>query len=349
MSNNSWSSLPASEQSAIYPNINVGQGIIFPQNSDFDFSGKIVVNIDPSSMTVSTPSQTSSSYSEIIESEFEFKLRQCSLSSTNVNDGIKGTIEELDTEIGGNVSASSSTSGEITSQSSKKTYYLYAEYSVTQKTLSIDSKSLSGKLTDDFLNEIKTATQFDEQNVNLQAMLDLINVLNTWGWYLPISLTIGGKITYWDINEVTSDSNTSKLEESFNTSASASIGVPLVAEASTDTTNTGKTSTEESESSYLATSNAKRLVIGGSSVGADPSELSAWLKSLDDPSQWRIVKMALVPVLSFAPDDLYQQISKLQSQYSGYDAVKQIANIDPKSYFYEIEIAKGYAGGWENS
>lgn len=346
MSNTNWSSLPANEQSAIFPNINVGQGIIFPQNADFDFSGKVLVDIDPSNMTVSTPSQTSSSYSEIIESEFKFKLKQCSLSSTDVNAGIKGTIEELDTEIGGNVSVSSSTSSENTSQSFKKSYYLYAEYSVTQKTLSIDSTSLSGKLTDNFLNEIKTVTQFDKQDVNLQGMLDLINVLNTWGWYLPISLTMGGKITYWDINEVTSDSDTSQLEQSFTSSASASIGVPLVAEASTDTTNTEKHSTETSESSYLSTANAKRLVVGGSSVGADPSELSAWLKSLDDPSQWRTVEMTLAPTLSFVPDDVYQQISKLQSQYSGYDAVKQIADIDPQSYFKEVESARGYASGW---
>jgi hypothetical protein len=48
MSNTNWSSLPANEQSAIFPNINVGQGIIFPQNADFDFSGKVLVDIDPS-------------------------------------------------------------------------------------------------------------------------------------------------------------------------------------------------------------------------------------------------------------------------------------------------------------
>jgi hypothetical protein len=182
--------------------------------------------------------------------------------------------------------------------------------------------------------------------VSLHAMTNLITVLNEYGWYLPNSLTVGGKITYWDSNEVAKDSSTSKLEESFKESASASIGVPLVGEGSADVTHTETSGTEHSQSSYKATSKAERRVIGGTAVGADPKETSAWLQSLDDSSKWRVVQMTMTPVLSFVPEDLYNHIRKLRSKYAPYGAVKKIAHIDVTSYFSEVEISRGEADNW---
>lgn len=270
----------------------------------------------------------------------EFYQRDFGLRETKANVGLSGTLEGITGSASG--STSSSTQTERTKRTKKTTYHLYAENLVNK--VKLDLKSEMPPLAPGFQEALSRAVRGNGEGVqNLAAVYE---VLNAFGWYVPKSVTLGGRLIQTAMVTTDSKTETSRIEKEFSAEFKGSVGVPGAFAANGGGSTHTKDDHETSNTHYASVSGSHRRYVGGSASALAEGGLQAWLDSLDDALEWRVVGIELFPVLSYMPSELLDLLRQLQQAHGAYESVRDLPDVDASRYFTEVEVASPAAPAW---
>lgn len=245
------------------------------------------------------------------------------------------TLSIQSKEIGSETQFKNETSS--TSKSSRVDEYMSARYIVRKVEMEIDPDQLTPnpKLIADLRNAVLSNTD------TVTGCCNVLRVLNQWGYYLPLSFSLGGVLYSTDIKTVTEFSQIEKNNQEFRQTFNCMIdGISGKAEA-------GHTS----ESSESSSSNHKRgaLLIqqigGASGKIISTTDYSAWATSLDKADTWGMAEVThMLPMLVLVMNEDYSLASRcinLLNRYGGYpDALALQPFVDIRRYAMEILAAE---------
>lgn len=334
MSTKYWDKLLDEDKDSVLLHSNAGFGIVLNPSESWGVSyGTKLVDMNKDQFSAIYPPKSGKYHTEILETEAEFNLRNFGLNKVSANAGLSGTIEGITG--GAKGSMSSSEEEEHSSSTKKTTYYLYAEYAVKMVTLNL--KTDPPGLDPTFEKELKKVLEGRSQGV--QKLTSVYRVLNKKGWYVPTSLTLGGKLIQTETVQTKKTTRKDRIRREFTASFEASVGVPEVFDANAGGSTENTSEHESSSSLYESKTGKVRDVVGGSPQGLRQDGLEAWLTSLEnDAQEWKVIGMELQPTLSFVPDVLLNDLRKLHNEYGGYEAAQRHADIDIFKYFGEVEL-----------
>lgn len=209
----------------------------------------------------------------------------------------------------------------------KKVRSYYTERLICDKVyLSIDPEQIIPDYG--FIQKVKAAVANKENEVDKYQAL--VEVLNEWGWYVPLKLTLGSFLYATKIKEV--DSLEQAKTESANFSANFNAEFKRLATGEGDSTGpTGKTTIEKEQIVFFQN--------GGSIIGKD--NFRNWVESLDDAKTWELVGYTkLYPSLMLLNNKedttLGDCLGVLRKFYSNKYVKDLQKYISVKDYEYEI-------------
>lgn len=328
-----WDRIPPEDRKSVLKYANVGRGLILKTDPEWDLSaGKKLFDLTIDNFEDPVyPMDTGDYHVTAYESEVEFNFRRYGLHEINANAGISGTFKGVSGGVSG--STSSSTETDDSHDSKKKTYYLYAEY--LQEKVTLNVKDDLPDINPAFEAELKK--QLEKSHKGVQKLIAIYKVLNDYGWYMPISMMFGGKLTQTETVESDSTTDKHSIEKDFKADLKANVGMPGVFEAEGGGGVHDKTKVQSTSKHYTSTSATVRHVVGGSGAGLVESGLSTWISSLDDALLWQIVGIKLRPTLSFVSDDILNEIRVIQAAFGSYENARKECPYDNARYFVEVE------------
>lgn len=227
-------------------------------------------------------------------------------------------------------------SKEESHSSDKINSYFTQRYLRKKVDLSTDIKKIIVERS--FIDAIRGAV--NGLGLTRQACLNLIKVLNEYGWYVPLEYTLGGAVFATETKEITTLENAYKESESFKASFKATVGGY-----------SGGGSHEEEHSKEEKDKNVKKLEkvtlqVKGGSETAKPGDFTDWNKSLNEPINWRVISYdKLLPslmLLSGIENDMMSTCLGLLRQFSPFKEIKEEQpHINIKNY--ELDIAEKLA------
>ena len=162
--------------------------------------------------------------------------------------------------------------------------------------------------------------------------------MNEFGWYLPTSLSLGGKLIQTQTVETDKDTKTSKIEDDFSEDFKASVGMPGLFKAEGGGSKHTNNQHDTSSTHYQAVSTTHRHPVGGNTDGLEEGALHGWLKSLNDAQTWKVVGLELMPSLAFMPGDLLNDIRTSYNAYGSRETAERIADVDVFQYMTEVDL-----------
>lgn len=185
----------------------------------------------------------------------------------------------------------------------------------------------------DFAQALINAVSGREYSIN--GYQHLVEVLNTYGWYVPVQYTFGGAIYSTKISEVDSFEKANSEKTSFSAEVGASFSVfGGKAQAGTNSTN------ESSGSGTQKSETVKFKQLGGKRIGEN--SISEWEASLNEPKYWNIIRYtSFLPSLMLLHGQYNRTLStalKLLTKYNSYAEVRSL-QLDINVQEYENKIA----------
>jgi len=337
-----WNTMTADAQKAVLARMNIGYGIVLDETHSFAYGTKLW-ELSGSDFSDKYPSRTGTYHTEAFETQIESNLTTFGLTKVTANAGISGTIEGV--KGGGKASTTHTTETENSTDTEKKTYYMFAEYVVPKITLILkeDRPTLSPRFIDAMRKLLDGSSDSVRKLTSAYALLD------TNGWYLSSSLTLGGRLYQTQAVKTNKTTTKSRVEEKFQADFEANVGVPEVFEASGGGGTTTETKTTRSNSVYESVTSESRVVVGGDPKGLlKKNGLSPWIASLSAANTWMVIGVELIPVAALLPTDVLNSFRKLQTAFGAYETATKAMVLDAKSYFREVEDAAptGLSRGW---
>jgi hypothetical protein len=196
--------LNSDQKLAVFDNIQIFRGLTFGPNT-FGKAFKDVYSWAPGYTPVAnTPQVITELVSSYAFSKVTSDLKTYSSDSTSVS--LSTPYASGEAEYKTEQSQSTSTS--------KVTEYLTTKYIVRKADLQVDTGKLV--VSPDFIAAVRTALLHNEQTA--EGYFNLINVLNTYGYYVPVEFTLGGAIVGSDQTEISDFSQAESEKSEFNAS-----------------------------------------------------------------------------------------------------------------------------------
>jgi hypothetical protein len=166
-----------------------------------------------------------------------------------------------------------------TTSSSKVTEYLVARYVVRKAILDVDPTKL--RPADAFVAAVKKAVTGKEDSQ--EGYTNLMQVLNDWGYYVPIQFTLGGVIYSSDSTQIDDFSDAESEKDEFSGSFKGEFngiggGAAYKQASGSDSKTTSSTKYE----------NITLQLIGGK-AGTE-KDYPSWAASLDPPVAWQLAE-----------------------------------------------------------
>lgn len=179
--------------------------------------------------------------------------------------------------------------------------YLLAQFIIRKATFNVDTSAIHP--TDKFIRSIMDA--IDSQEDDLTNARALVNVLNKWGYYFPVTFTLGGSL-YSETETLISEYEAAETErKDFSVSFKAAFDSIGGGGAYS-----GAWETETSESTSTKYDNTVIYQIGGTE-GLN-NDYSRWVLSLYEAKTWDIVECSdLYPSIL-----LLNNLTEEQQQYA---------------------------------
>lgn len=214
---------------------------------------------------------------------------------------------------------------------SKIRSYYTKRYLYPKAHMSVDSNKMV--IEKDFARALINALSGREYSIN--GYQQLVEVLNTYGWYVPVQYTFGGAIYSTKTSEVDSFEKADSEKTSFSAEVEASFSF-IGSKAGAGTSSTNETSsggTQKKES-------VKFKQLGGKGISED--SISEWQASLNEPKYWNIIRYtSFLPSLMLLHGKYNRTLStslKLLTKYNSYAEVRLLQN-DINVQEYENKIA----------
>lgn len=256
-----------------------------------------------------------------VEQDYTFTEQTKTLQTTGVQSGSLS----LTTPYGGG-SANYEYAKSHSTSSSETTMYMTARYLSNKVDLNVSLSNIQGNTA--FIAAVKSAVTGHENDIT--GYQNLVNVLNEWGWYIPVQYTLGGAVFATKQSQISKFSEADEESQKFGgefKGAFDGIGGGAAYENSSGTKSTSSTSTEHSS--------VQLQQIGGR-AGTSGS-YKDWNDSLNDAVTWNTTKFQkLYPslmLLSGVANDTLGTCDALLQKYNSYTQVKSLQPyIDVKGY-----------------
>ncbi len=217
-----------------------------------------------------------------------------------------------------------------TENSSLVTEYLTAKYIARKVSLSIASQILV--VNSQFLVAVRDAIENNENNINGYA--NLLEVLNEWGYYVPLEFTLGGVLYSKKSKQISEFSQAEEEKQTFSASFEATFkqigGGAAYSNAQGSSSNTTETNQYEETSIQQ---------IGGRQ--GTTNDYNEWIKSLDTAINWDVSYYnRLFPSLALLKTDMptLNKCIRLINNFSSYHTVAdRQPYLDMKAYATNIE------------
>ncbi|MDF4206488.1 hypothetical protein FCI59_12665 [Pseudomonas protegens] len=198
-----------------------------------------------------------------------------------------------------------------TTTSKKVKQYLLGKYMVNKVALSQERANLV--LVSDFESAIATAIS---PSYEIDAYVNLIETLNSRGYYVARTFTLGGMLVSEENAEVSEYTESRSEEKEF--SVGFKLAIKGFGGGSDYTHSEGH---EESESNISKYENTSLTKIGGSVTA---NTYDAWTESLKPAINWDVIDhMELYPTLALLRDmRVARRCLKLMDEYHTYDTVR---------------------------
>lgn len=187
---------------------------------------------------------------------------------------------------------------------------------------------------DDFLHVVRNAVRGFERSID--GYTNLVNVLNEYGWYIPIQYTLGGAIYSTKISKVRTLAEARMESHNFGARVDASYmniraGIGINHKDSSNVNNTTKTNNDS----------LMFRQIGGNGVGQD--NLMGWIDSLDDANNWRIIRYTnLMPSLMLLHGVDSITLSNAMKLLTKYNSYSEVRSLQPHINIQEYENVIAY-------
>lgn len=214
--------------------------------------------------------------------------------------------------------------------------YLTARYAIRKSTLQLDCDKI--QVNRDFVEAVRAALKGNSRTVT--GCYNLMKVLNEWGYYIPLSFSLGGVLYSKEEHHTATFSRmveeTERFKESFKCSykeVSGGVGI--------DTSTTEKTTHESS----VETGRTLIQQIGGlEGLSISKEMYPHWVDSLKNANYWRISDIGvLYPTLLLLNKEygglLGMAVSTLDRMSSEESIRKQQPLLDLKSYTKRLLVA----------
>lgn len=186
---------------------------------------------------------------------------------------------------------------------------------------------------EDFVQAIKNAVSGRERSIN--GYQHLVEVLNTYGWYIPIQYTLGGAIYSTKMSEVYTFEEAETEKRIFSAEVEASYSfIKGGTKFENNTTN------DSSKKNCQKSDGVTFKQLGGDRFSEN--NFSEWETSLKEPKNWNIIRYnSFLPSLMLLRGKENGTLSdslKLLTKYNSYAEVKSLQN-DINVQEYENKIA----------
>jgi hypothetical protein len=159
---------------------------------------------------------------------------------------------------------------------------------------------------------------------------ELIELLNTWGYYIPRRFTLGGALYATDQSQVSEFSEAQKEMQEFSASAKASFG-----KISGGASYKDSSGTESNTTSTTKTRNVSWQQIGGSKVNSIEKEYGKWAESLNEAINWNIAEIQeFYPTLALLSVD--------RTNLANFEVLSKVMNVLFSSGAFTPEMAMYY-------
>lgn len=226
------------------------------------------------------------------------------------------------------------------SSGSKVTEYLTARFIVRKVALDVEKDKLS--VNSDFVAAVENAVSGYESGDNgsgLTAYSNLLTVLNEWGYYIPLTFTLGGVLYSTDSTTISEFSQAESEKEEFGGSFKAAF----------DGIGGGGSYRHAHGSSSKTTSSSKFKDITIDQVGGlagSSNDYSTWAKSLNKAINWSFASSSkLLPslyLLSFGDAKAKSTLNTCLTVLDGYNSVGSMQYLQPYlnmgQYSTDIEV-----------
>ncbi|MBL6448200.1 hypothetical protein JMN32_17935 [Fulvivirga sp. 29W222] len=216
---------------------------------------------------------------------------------------------------------------EHSTSSEEVTEYLNARFIVRKVELDVAMNSLS--VNPEFIHAIEEAVKNCDPNNNSQGMQgysNLLEVLNEWGYYVPLTFTLGGVLYSSDTTKITEFSDAESKKEEFGGSFKAAF----------DGIGGGGSYQHAQGSSSKTTSSSKFQDITIDQVGGaagSTNDYNTWAKSLDQAINWNLASASkLLPSLvlvSLGDENAKNALNTCLSLLNGYNSVGSLQYLQP--------------------
>lgn len=261
--------------------------------------------------------------------DFESQLTFSEESHSLTTSGVEKTTVSLTTPWVSGEASYEHAKSKTTSSKKVRTYFT-ERHNCNKINLSIDPEKIVPDF--EFIKNVKDAvTKYDDGVDKYQA---LVEVLNKFGWYIPLEFTLGSALYATKSTEV--DSYKEATEES------TKFDVNFKAEFKGIGAGAGHSKEDKEKKEDDKETKKEHIVfyqIGGSTIGKD--DLTDWVTSLNDARNWDIIRYSkLYPSLLLLPDSesaTFSECARVLRQFYNNKYVKNLQKyISVKDYEYEM-------------
>jgi hypothetical protein len=307
-----------SEKLALFSNIEIFRGLTVTKELGFCKTFKNLYSWKPNSM----PAANNPRISTEIDYSFTFNEVTQMLSTFGSE---SGSISLSTPYASG--SANFSYEQEHSTSSNEVKEYLNARFIVRKVELDVSADSLV--VDPNFVTAVVTAVKgYDSSNEAsaIQAYSNLLGVLNEWGYYVPLTFTLGGVLYSTDTTKITEFSQAASEKEDFGGSFKAEF----------DGIGGGGSYNQAHGSSSKTSSSSKFKDITIDQVGGlagTTNDYSTWAKSLDKAVNWNLASATkLWPslvLLSRGDQKAKDALNTCLTILDGYNSVGSLQYLQP--------------------
>lgn len=217
--------------------------------------------------------------------------------------------------------------------------FLMKKYRIPKVKLTMQQEMMTA--SDSFVADVKLALRKNSTQAQYLALLD---ILNKYGHYIPLTYNIGGALIYTDEKIIDSKISASELDVKYSLAVNAKFsieGIPVDISSGTG----GETNLQQKDEIAQYERSIQKFVIGG-----DPAQnYSAWVASLGPTSTWRILEYDdFTPTIHYLPKELREQVVVVIDEY-GFRTADTVAKtvLDMKSYVKPYVEKNIDTGEWD--
>ncbi|MEV0537989.1 MAC/perforin domain-containing protein [Kitasatospora sp. NPDC050463] len=202
------------------------------------------------------------------------------------------------------------------SDSKTVTEYLVSRFMVREIELKVELSQVTAN--PEFITAVqKAVTPENDQDQYSEHLGRLLEILDTWGYFLPTGVTLGGAIYAAQTTTVTEFSQAETEKEDFSATVEAKFAG--IGAGGSYKQSSGKSSSSTSKEKY---ENTTLQALGGVPLTSD-TDFSVWATSLNTAANWRVIAYTeLTPTLLLMPAPvLTDAIRVLDSARSDHNAI----------------------------